>query len=111
MRIGSFSGERHMESPRLFDPAAASLILIDLQQGVVPLAMLAPHSGQAVVQRAAELATAFRAAGSPVIYVRVDMAGILPLSVDRRMRDPSAPPPPAAASELVADCGYQAGDG
>jgi nicotinamidase-related amidase len=100
-----------MESSRLFDPATAALVLIDLQQGIVPLPMLAPHSGQSVVQRAAELAAAFRAIGSPVIYVRVDMAAILPLPVDRRMRDPSAPPPPAAASELVPDCGYQAGDG
>jgi nicotinamidase-related amidase len=73
--------------------------------------MLSPHSGPSVVQKAAELATVFRANGSPVIYVRVDMAGVVALPVDRSMRDPSAPPPPPAASELVKNCGYQAGDG
>jgi nicotinamidase-related amidase len=100
-----------MEAPGLFDPSTAALVMIDLQQGIVPRPILAPHSGQAVVQKAAELAAAFRAAGSPVIYVRVDIAGVLPLPADRSMRDPSAPPPPPSASDLVPHCGYQAGDG
>jgi nicotinamidase-related amidase len=100
-----------MESQGLFDPATTALVLIDLQQGIVPLPMLAPHSGPSVVKKAAELAGAYRAAGSVVVYVRVDMAGVLSLPADRSMRDPSAPPPPPAASQLVADSGFQAGDG
>jgi len=100
-----------MESSKLFDPATVALVLIDLQQGIVPLPILAPYSGQAIVQRAAELAAAFRAVGSPVIYVRVDMGAILALPVDGPMRDPAAPPPPPSASELAPDCGYQVGDG
>jgi nicotinamidase-related amidase len=95
----------------LFDPASAALVLIDLQQGIVSLPMLAPHKGADVVDKSAALAAAFRKAGAPVIYVRVDMAGVLTRAADRQMRDPSAPPPPASASELVAGCGYQPGDG
>jgi nicotinamidase-related amidase len=100
-----------MESSRLFDPATAALVLIDLQQGIVSRPTLAPYSGEEVVRKAAGLAAAFRAAGSLVVYVRVDMAGVLRRPVDRSTRDLSAPPPPAAASELVAGCGYQPGDG
>jgi nicotinamidase-related amidase len=96
---------------KLFDPATTALVWIDLQQGIVPIPILAPHSGKDVVKKAAELSAAFRAAGSFVVYVRVDMANALHLPVDRSMRDPTAPPPPAAASELAADCGYQPGDG
>ena len=90
-----------------FDPSTAALVLVDLQQGIVPLPMLAPHAGPTVARRGSELAAAFRAAGRPVVYVRVDMAAVVPLPTDRPTHDPSAPPPPPAASELVADCGYQ----
>lgn len=50
-----------------------ALVLIDLQNGIVG-APAKPHSGQEVVGRAAELAAAFRAHGSPVVLVRVTFA-------------------------------------
>ena len=98
-----------MGSTPLFDPATAALVLIDLQQGIVPLPMLAPHAGPDVARRSAGVAAAFRAAGSLVVYVRVDLGGVRHLPVDRPTRDPSAPPPPPVASELVPECGYQPG--
>jgi nicotinamidase-related amidase len=99
-----------MQSPGLFDSATTALVLIDLQQGVVPLPILSPHTGADVVRRAADLAAAFRAAGSPVVYVRVDIAQFAHPPTDRTMRDPSSPPPPPAASNLVPESGYQPND-
>jgi nicotinamidase-related amidase len=92
------------------DPASTALILIDLQQGIVGRAELAPHSGADVVRRSAELAARFRAKGAMVVYVRVDVTNFLVLPVDRPMRDPNAPPPDAAWSELVPEAGRQPGD-
>lgn len=52
------------------DPRTAALILIDLQQGIVPHAG-GPRSGDAVVETAKALAQRFRDAGAPVILVHV----------------------------------------
>ncbi|ARD38102.1 hydrolase [Edwardsiella ictaluri] len=52
------------------DPATTALVLIDLQQGILPVAVV-PYTGSAVVARAATLAAAFRARAMPVILVRV----------------------------------------
>jgi nicotinamidase-related amidase len=91
------------------DPTSTALVLIDLQNGIMGRT-LAPHSSSEVVVRGSQLAAALRAKGGTVVYVRVDMADILHLPADAPARDPNAPPPPAIASELVADSGYQAGD-
>ena len=91
------------------DPKSTALVLIDLQNGIMGLT-LAPHSSNDVVNRGAALAAALRDKGGTVVYVRVDMADILHLPVDAPTRDPNAPPPPAIASQLVPESGYQAGD-
>ena len=91
------------------DPKSTALVLIDLQNGIMGRT-LAPHAAGDVVQRAAKLASAVRSKGGTVVYVRVDVSDMLHLPVDTPARDPNAPPLPPTASELVADCGYQAGD-
>lgn len=62
-----------------------ALVLIDLQQGILPFAG-GPHSAADVVQRAAGLARAFRAHNAPVFTVRVgwsaDFGDALKLPVD-----------------------------
>jgi nicotinamidase-related amidase len=92
------------------DPASTALVLIDLQQGIVSGPERGPHSAADVVARSAELAGRFRAKGAMVVYVRVDVTNLLALPVDQPMRDPNAPPLPAAWSELVPEAGFQAGD-
>lgn len=54
------------------DPRSA-LVVIDLQGGIVG-APTQPYSGPEVVARTVELADAFRAAGLPVVLVRVTFA-------------------------------------
>jgi nicotinamidase-related amidase len=92
-----------------FDPKSTALVLIDLQHAVVGRP-LAPHLAADAIARAAQLAAALRAKGGTVAYVRVDMAQVLHLPVDAPTRDPSAPPPPATASEIVPESGYQPAD-
>jgi nicotinamidase-related amidase len=92
-----------------FDPKSTALVLIDLQNGIMGRT-LAPHSSNDVIAHGAQLAAALRAKGGTVVYVRVDMTDLLHLPVDAPTRDPNAPPPPAIASELVPNSGYQAGD-
>ncbi|EXU76129.1 MULTISPECIES: hydrolase [Erwinia] len=53
--------------------ASTALVLIDLQEGILPFAK-APHSATEVVSRAAMLAEKFRAVGAPVVLVRVGWA-------------------------------------
>ena len=91
------------------DPKSTALVLIDLQNGILGRTM-APHAAKDVIARAAKLAEALRSKGGTVVYVRVDVSDMLHLPADAPSRDPNAPPPPPKASELVADCGYQAGD-
>lgn len=52
------------------DPRTA-LVVVDLQAGIVGMPGLAPHPAGAVVARSAELATAFRRHGLPVVLVNV----------------------------------------
>jgi nicotinamidase-related amidase len=92
-----------------FDPKSTALVLIDPQHGIVGRP-LAPHSAADAIVRAAQLAAALRAKGGTVAYVRVDVAQVLHLPVDAPTRDPSAPPPPAIASEIVPESGYQPTD-
>lgn len=66
-------------------PAKTALVVIDLQEGILPFAG-GPYSAAEVVTRSAELAKTFRANGSPVILVRVgwsaDFAEALKQPVD-----------------------------
>ncbi|WP_039056644.1 hydrolase [Enterobacter sp. Bisph1] len=52
------------------DAQKTALVVIDLQEGILPFAG-GPHTAQQVVDRAAKLAEKFRANGAPVILVRV----------------------------------------
>jgi nicotinamidase-related amidase len=52
------------------DPRTTALVLIDLQQGILPFAQ-GPRSGQAVVETSARLAKHFREVGGLVVLVRV----------------------------------------
>jgi nicotinamidase-related amidase len=55
------------------DPRSAALVLIDLQEGILGRP-LAPRSGADVLKTGVALAERFRAAGAPVVLVRVDWA-------------------------------------
>jgi len=57
-------------NPLKLDAATTALVLIDLQQGILPYAK-APYDGAAVLANAVPLAHAFRAAKSPVVLVKV----------------------------------------
>ncbi|HFZ8993105.1 TPA: hydrolase [Citrobacter freundii] len=65
--------------------ATTALVVIDLQEGILPFAG-GPHTANDVVARAARLAEKFRASGSPVVMVRVgwshDFAEALKQPVD-----------------------------
>jgi nicotinamidase-related amidase len=91
------------------DSRKTALVLIDLQHGIVSLPVQ-PLSAAAVVDASRELAAACRRHGATVVYVRVDLANMLPLKVDiAHARDDDAPIP-ASASELVDNAGFMAGD-
>ena len=74
------------------DPATTALVLIDLQQGILPYAK-APRDAGAVLARAVQLVAAFRQVKSPVVRVKVgwsaDGGDALKATVD-------APNPPGA---------------
>ena len=101
--------EKNAMNPLKFDPQTTALVLIDLQNGISGRT-LAPHSTSDVVARAAHLAAVLRIKGVTVVYVRIDVAGMPHLPADAPTRDPNAPPPPATASQLIPENGYQSGD-
>jgi nicotinamidase-related amidase len=74
------------------DPARTALVLVDLMERIVALP-LAPHPGPDVVAASLTLAAAFRAAGAPVVAVRVQ-------------RSEAAEQPPGG--DLVAEVGKAA---
>ncbi|WP_426404531.1 isochorismatase family protein [Streptomyces sp. R-07] len=53
------------------DPASTALVLVDLMERIVALP-LAPRPGTDVLAASARLADAFRAAGAPVVHIRVE---------------------------------------
>lgn len=67
------------------DAAKTALVIIDLQEGILPFAG-GPHTADEVVARAARLAEKCRAGGAPVVMVRVgwsaDFAEALKQPVD-----------------------------
>lgn len=75
------------------DPQKTALVLIDLQQGILPIAR-APYDGPTVVQNANTLIHAFRQAGARIVAVRVgwsaDFGDQLSQPVDARTA-PSLP--------------------
>ena len=83
------------------DPAVTALVLIDLQRGITAMPTQ-PHSAGDVIANAARLAVAFRAAGAPVITVRVapstDGGDVLRTDVDEP-REPRQTP--ADFAEIV----------
>ncbi len=90
-------------------PTQTALVLIDLERGIVGRE-LAPHTGMQVVQNASLLAAGFRRAHAVVVYVRVDLGAVLRLPADSPVVAADAPPPPASASELLPEAGFQPGD-
>ncbi|WP_405578322.1 isochorismatase family protein [Streptomyces sp. NBC_01190] len=62
------------DPPPGLDPARTALVLIDLMDRLVALP-LAPYPGPQVLDAALGLIRAFRAAGAPVVAVRVRRAG------------------------------------
>ncbi len=89
------------------DPKTTALVLIDLQNGVVGRDTK-PYSPGEVIERARKLAEAFRAKGSPVVYVRVLMSDFLSLPADEAMTPPKDLP--AHLSEIAEAAGMQSGD-
>ena len=77
------------------NPHATALVLVDLQKGILGFP-LAPHSGAAVLQSAAQLARRFRAAGAAVVLTRVTWSGnfvdALQQPVDRPLPGPAELP-------------------
>lgn len=57
----------------VLETATTALVVIDLQRGILAMPV-APHAAPDVLARMARLASAFRAAGSPVVLVRVAFA-------------------------------------
>ena len=95
--------------PLVFDPRQTALISIDLQRSNVGRP-LAPHAAADVVQRSTRIADALRAAGGTVVWVRVDLAGLLSLPSDTPLRPPGSPLPPPEFSELVPEVQVHDGD-
>src|ERR1700761_4152429 len=83
-----------LSNPLSLDAATTALVLIDLQQGILPYAQ-APYDAAAVLATAVPLAAAFRAAKSPVVLVKVgfsaDGGDALKAIVDAP-NPPGAPP-------------------
>ncbi|MEU8930204.1 isochorismatase family protein [Streptomyces sp. NPDC048409] len=60
-----------MTAPLALDPARTALVLVDLMDRIVALP-LEPRKGTEVLHTAEELARSFRAAGAPVVLLRVE---------------------------------------
>ncbi|CAI2515411.1 hydrolase [Serratia plymuthica] len=74
------------------DTQTTALVLIDLQNGILPYAG-GPHSAESVVAHGAQLAARFRSLGAPVILVRIGwsdtFADALKQPVDRPTPSPA----------------------
>ncbi|MEU1420653.1 isochorismatase family protein [Kitasatospora sp. NPDC005751] len=60
---------------RTLDSGRTALVLVDLMDRIVALP-LAPHAGTGVLRASLELAAAFRAAGAPVVALRVERPNV-----------------------------------
>lgn len=90
------------------DPRKTAVVLIDLQNGIVGRDT-APYPAADIVSRSKQIADAFRSAGSPIVFVRVDFNDFLSLPVDEKPQMPPGPLP-AELSEIAASVGMQPGD-
>jgi nicotinamidase-related amidase len=97
-------------TPLKLDPATTALVLIDLQQGILPYAK-APYDAAAVLANAVPLVAAFHGARSPVVRVKVgfsaDGGDVLKSAVDAPN---PAGAPPANWMDDPAELPVQAGD-
>jgi nicotinamidase-related amidase len=85
------------------DPKKTALVLIDLQKGVMSMPV-APHGAEKLVAGAKTLAEKFRAAGAPVILVRVGFAPDFADAPKQQVDEPMQAPPggfPAGWTEIV----------
>ena len=98
-------------NPPKIDLTTTALVLIDLQQGIVPMPGLAPRSGPEVVANAVKLARRFREAKAPVVLVHVnfaaDGADMVKVETDSNMRRGPFPP---NFSEIVPELGPEPTD-
>ena len=91
------------------DPKTTALVLIDLQNGIVGIPVK-PHSSEAVVEASRAMVDAFHEKSAPIVFVRVDLANMVKLTVDTSRHKPGDAPPPPSASELVPQAGFREGD-
>lgn len=89
-------------------PKETALVLIDLEHGIVAHDTK-PYPAEQIVAQCRELAEAVRHAGGTVVYVHVLLHEIARGPADAPSSPPGAPAPPAEASELVPEAGYQPG--
>jgi nicotinamidase-related amidase len=89
-------------------PAQTALVLIDLQNAIVGRDT-APYPAADVVARGKQLADAFRAKGSPIVWVNVNVNDFLSLPVDEPSPRP-AQPVPAHMMDIADAAGKQPGD-
>ena len=94
-------------SELIISPSNTALVLIDLQQGVVGNANLAPRSAAEVVGNAALLASRFRTLGAAVVLVRAAFSkgGVDALAPDSDMPAVSAASRPDGWANLVPEIG------
>ncbi|MFI1395341.1 isochorismatase family protein [Streptomyces sp. NPDC020681] len=59
----------------VLDARRSALVLVDLMERIVALP-LAPRTGEEALATGSELAEAFRAAGAPVVLIRVERQGV-----------------------------------
>ncbi|WP_395244245.1 isochorismatase family protein [Agromyces sp. MMS24-K17] len=91
---------------QLLPGARPALVLIDLQHGIARMPIV--HPAADVLAASARLARAFRAAGSPVVRVRVAFS---PDGGDALTAPVDAPPPAAAPGPDFATLCEEIGDG
>lgn len=80
------------------DAQTTALVLIDLQNGILPYAG-GPHSAESVVAHGAQLAARFRSLGAPVILVRVGWSD----TFADALKQPVDKPAPSPAGGLPAN--------
>lgn len=77
------------------DAKTTALVLIDLQQGILPFAQ-APYTSEDVIEVNARLAQQFRRLGAPVVFVRVGWSD----SFDDALKQPVDQPSPTPVGGL-----------
>ncbi|WP_145579566.1 hydrolase [Yersinia vastinensis] len=75
----------------IIDAKTTALVLIDLQQGILPFAK-GPYNAEQVITTNARLANKFRELGAPVIFVRVGWSDSFAEALKQPVDQPSPPP-------------------